>query len=198
MSLYIYSVLKICTHIFEKARFGGFCAYTCILSGINRRSSFPNLHASFLPVKHGKFPTRWQQVSRRVIQLARLKFQLRTYRISATPVAKRFGFASEQQYFPRSVPRFGLISGIIIPCPSSARARPSFVVSSLFLNIIVAFPAPAFSGSSRRDSPCFFFFPVIEINRGRWTGRRGALPRATIFYFCLARRSSIEIKFTRE
>lgn len=65
-------------------------------------------------LKHSKFPTCWQQVSRRVTHLARLKFQPRTRRISATPVAKRFEFASEQ-YSPRSTTAmFGLISGIIV------------------------------------------------------------------------------------
>lgn len=64
-------------------------------------------------LKHSKFPTCWQQVSRRVTHLARLKFQPRTRRISAAPVAKRFEFASEQ-YFPRTAAMFGLISGIIM------------------------------------------------------------------------------------
>lgn len=83
-------------------------------------------HGSFLLVKHSKFSTCWQQVSRRVTHLARLKFQLRTRRISATPVAKRFEFASEQ-YFPRSIAMFGLISGIIM---SLSRAR----VASRFIH----------------------------------------------------------------
>lgn len=93
-------------------------------------------------LKHSKFPTCWQQVSRRVTHLARLKFQPWTRRISATPVAKRFEFASEQ-YFPRSAAMFGLISGIIMSLwcaraharPIHTHAHAQHFASSLFLNI---------------------------------------------------------------
>lgn len=116
----------------------------------------------FTVVKHSKFPTCWQQVSRRVIQHARLKFQSRTYRISAAPVAKRFEFASEQ-YFP---PRFGLISGIISlicarACRAASRSASSVSIFKYYRRILgtssLPFPPPRFSYSSPRNLPCFFF-----------------------------------------
>lgn len=111
--------------------------------------------------------------------LARLKFQPRTRRISATPVAKRFEFASEQ-YFPRGIAMFGLISGIImsvsrahVPC-TRTHTHTQLLAFSLFLNIIAAFSAP--DSLSLSHVPVLtirlasFFFSFVEINRGRWIG----------------------------
>lgn len=124
----------------------------------------------FIITKLGKFPTCWQQVSRRVIQHARLKFQPRMYRISAAPVAKRFEFASEQ-YFPR----FGLISGIIIS-PSRVRASRSFVVSIFKYYRRILGTSSLFPHRSRGSrfpvlaicENLVSFSPPIEINRGLW------------------------------
>lgn len=123
--------LSRCLEVISRCTLRTNCSH--VLLRINRPLPvISQLWIIFIIVKHSKFPTCWQQVSRRVIQHARLKFQPRTYRISAAPVAKHFEFASEQ-YFPRGdTTRFGLISGIIISlvyaCARRGASR-SFVVS---------------------------------------------------------------------
>lgn len=133
--------------------------------------------------------------------LARLKFQPRTRRISATPVAKRFKFASEQ-YFPRSIAMFGLISGIIM---SLSRARPmhrhTHTQTHTQLRILSIFKYYSRILDTGSHVPVLtirlasFFFSFIEINRGRWID---ALRQPPIFYFYLAILSSAKIKLARE